>query len=82
MFAGKRDAAHIHTTEVSTGKNRKKFRGSASQNSSAGNDYDSDELILHPKSPGYANPYEHGIVEEVVPGSGIMKTTTVHIHRH
>lgn len=73
--------SHVHTTEVSNGKSRSKIRASASHTSSAGNDCDSDEMVLNPQSSWYNNQYEHGIVEETVPDSRIMKTTTVQIHR-
>jgi len=84
-FAGKRDAARIHTTQVtSKGRKGEKSISQADDLSGggSGNDYDSDEIILHQSnSESQMGPYRHGVVQQVAPPQGIMKTTTVHIAR-
>ncbi|KAK5937273.1 hypothetical protein PMZ80_010573 [Knufia obscura] len=67
-FSGKRDAARIHTTEVTSNGRRGNRKASPADDLSngSGNDYDSDEIILHPtRSDSHTgHQYGHGRAEE------------------
>lgn len=85
-FSGKRDAARIHTTEVISGRknaDRKISHGDDLSGSGAGNDYDSDEIILQRSNSESQTNYQYssGIAEGQVRPHGIVKTTTVQITR-